>query len=121
MKLNSNSSSTPLANCSRGRREPNVSPGPAQIWRISGFVKSKTDGQNAAVWFEIWCDLQKKGLHRNSNGFSGRIWVISKKKASLKSMGAGVIVPPCLPLSAALIIVAIGLEVIIGGHKSLIR
>ena len=30
------------------RREPNVGPGPAQIWRISGFVNSKTDGENAA-------------------------------------------------------------------------
>ena len=32
---------------SQGRREPNVGPGPAQILRISGFVNSKTDGENA--------------------------------------------------------------------------
>ena len=36
----------------QGRREPNVGPGPAQICRISGFVKSKIDGENAAVWSE---------------------------------------------------------------------
>ena len=50
-----------------------VGPGPSQIWRISGFVKSKTDGENGAVWSEKRGDLQrkKKGLHRNSNGFSG--------------------------------------------------
>ena len=27
-------------------------PGPAQISWISGFVKSKIDGENAAVWSE---------------------------------------------------------------------
>ena len=43
-----------------GRREPNVGPGPAQIWRISGFVNSKMDGENATVWSEKWCDLKKK-------------------------------------------------------------
>ena len=31
------------------RREPNVGPGPAQIRRISGFMNSKTDGENAAL------------------------------------------------------------------------
>ena len=44
----------------QGRREPNVGPGPAQIWRISGFVNSKTDGENAAVLSELLFDLQKK-------------------------------------------------------------
>ena len=68
----------------QGRREPNVGPGPAQIWRISGFVNSKTEGENAAVLSELWCDLKKKkGLHRNFNGFSGRNLVISKKEKSL--------------------------------------
>ena len=43
------------------RREPTVSPGPAQILRISGLVNSKTDGENAAFLSELWCDLQKKG------------------------------------------------------------
>ena len=38
---------------SQGRREPNVGPGPAQILRISGFVNSKTDGENAAVLSEL--------------------------------------------------------------------
>ena len=33
--------------------EPNVGPGPAQILRISGFVNSKTDGENAAVLSEL--------------------------------------------------------------------
>ena len=37
-----------------------MGPGPAQIWRISGFVNSKTDGENAAGLSELWCDLQKK-------------------------------------------------------------
>ena len=50
----------------QGRREPNVGPGPAEIWRISGFVNSKTDGENAR--------------YMNSNGFSGQNRVISKKK-----------------------------------------
>ena len=68
----------------QGRREPNVGPGPAQICRISGFVKPKIYEKNAAVWSEKRCDLQnkKKGLHRNLNGFSGQIQVISKKKRS---------------------------------------
>ena len=55
--------------CHRG---PKVGPGPAQI---SGFVKSKIDGENAVVCSEK-CVISKqktrKGLHRNSNGFSGR-------------------------------------------------
>ena len=46
--------------CTQGRRDPNVGPGPTQIWRSSGFVKSKIDKENAAVWSEKWCDLQKK-------------------------------------------------------------
>ena len=44
------------------------------------FLKSKIDGENAAVWSEKWCDLQKrkkKGLLRNFNGFSGRNQVIT--------------------------------------------
>ena len=56
----------------QGRREPNVGPGPAQMWRNSGFVNSETDGDNAAVLSKLWCDLKKKGLHRNSNGFFGQ-------------------------------------------------
>ena len=39
-------------------------PGPAQIWRIYGLVKFKTDGKNAAVWSEIWRDLQKQKKFR---------------------------------------------------------
>ena len=46
--------------CPQERREPNVGPGPAQIWRISGFVYSKTDGKTAAFLSELWCDLKKK-------------------------------------------------------------
>ena len=34
------------------RRGPKVGPGPAQIRWISGFVKSKIDGENAVVWSE---------------------------------------------------------------------
>ena len=34
--------------------------GPAQICRISGFVKPKIYGKNAAVWSEKRCDLKKK-------------------------------------------------------------
>ena len=37
-----------------------VGPGPSQIWRISGFVKSKTDGENGAVWSEKRGDLHRK-------------------------------------------------------------
>ena len=37
-----------------------MGPGPAQIWRNSGFVKSKIDDENAAVWSAKWCNLQKK-------------------------------------------------------------
>ena len=49
---------------SQGRREPNV---------ISGSVKAKIDGENAAVWSKKRCDLQKKKvLRENFNGFSGR-------------------------------------------------
>ena len=44
----------------QGRREPNVGQGPAQICRISGFVKPKIYGKNAAVWSEKRCDLKKK-------------------------------------------------------------
>ena len=43
-----------------GRRERNVGPGSAQILRISGFVNSKTDGENALVLSGFSCDLQKK-------------------------------------------------------------
>ena len=44
----------------QGRRETNMGPGPAQIWRNSGLVKSKIGGEKAALWSEKWCDLQKK-------------------------------------------------------------
>ena len=44
----------------QGRREPNMGPGSAQILQISGFVKSKTNGQNATDLSGFWCDLQKK-------------------------------------------------------------
>ena len=30
------------------------------MWRNCGFVRSKIDGENAAVWSEKWCDLKKK-------------------------------------------------------------
>ena len=61
--------------CTQGRREPNVGPGTAQTWMgtlkldgpplelkydgppqigwAPGFVKSKTDGENAAAWSQI--------------------------------------------------------------------
>ena len=83
----------------QGRGESNVSPeqlkhgwapsraqiwckGPSQIGWAPDFVMSKTDGENAAVWSQIWCDLQKKekDLHWNFDCFSGRNQVISKKK-----------------------------------------
>ena len=57
-----------MISISQGRRGPNVGPGPAQIWRISGLVKSQTDGENAAVWSKMWCDLKKK---RSSSKFEG--------------------------------------------------
>ena len=34
--------------------------GPSQIGWAPGFVKSKTDGENAAVWSQIRCDPKKK-------------------------------------------------------------
>ena len=63
---------------------------------VFGSVKSKTDGENAIVFpneekvfteiITVICsklgDLQKKSLHQNSNSFSGRSLVISKKKRS---------------------------------------
>ena len=49
-----------------------VGQGPARIWGISGFVNSKTDGETDKFLSELWCDIQKKGLHQNSNGFCGR-------------------------------------------------
>ena len=66
----------------QGRRESNVGPRPAQIWRISGFVNCKTDEDSASVLSKLWCDLQqkKKGLYRNSNGFLGQNQVISYKE-----------------------------------------
>ena len=39
----------PMGRAIQGRRKPNVGPGPAQISRISGFVNTKTDRENAAV------------------------------------------------------------------------
>ena len=62
----------------QGRREPNVGPGPAQIWRISGFVNSKTDGENAAVLSELGCDLQKKKRSTEIR------WSPKKKRSSPK-------------------------------------
>ena len=74
----------------RGQLKHGWAPSRAQIWcdghlKLDGppvFVMSKTDGENAAVWSQIWCDFQKKkkGLHRNFDCFSGRNQVISKKK-----------------------------------------
>ena len=69
-----------------GRREPNVGPGSAQIIRVSAFVNSKTDGENAIVlsWFS--CDLQKKkSLHGRIPLFCTDCYVISKKKSSKKN------------------------------------
>ena len=83
-------------NCSKGavlpgrqeRREPNEAPGPAPTWRNSGSVKFKIDGEDAAVWSENWCDLQKKTKKRVFTGistvFSGKNQVISKKKKKRK-------------------------------------
>ena len=53
----------------QGRREPNVNPGPAQILRISGFVNSKTGGENATVLSGFSRDLQKKGLKEKCHSF----------------------------------------------------
>ena len=113
-----NSWSTAITYCSflshssnmQGRREPNVGPTPAQMWRNCGFVKSKTDGENAVVWSEKWCDLKKK---KNSTVFPAEIkWSPKQNKtvymrlrwafhfsmsfgwAPLELMGPGVIVPP---------------------------
>ena len=39
--------------CIQCRRGPEVGPGPAQTWRISGFVKPKiAQNSNAVVWSE---------------------------------------------------------------------
>ena len=38
-----------LNTTNQGRREPNVDQRPAQILRISGYVNSKTNGENATV------------------------------------------------------------------------
>ena len=51
-----------ICNSYTGAPEPNVGPGSAQILSISGFVNSKTNGENATVLFGFGCDLQKKGL-----------------------------------------------------------
>ena len=37
----------------QGHREPNVGPGSAQILGISGFVNSKTDGENATSFLGV--------------------------------------------------------------------
>ena len=105
----------------RGRREPNVGPGPAQIWRISGFVNSKTDGK--IPQFCPNCDMilkTKKDLQASHADFSvsfrwsplelmGPLLGPLKPMAflkpmrplmgPLKSMGPGVIVPPFPPFS----------------------
>ena len=66
---------------SQGRTEPNVGPGPAQIWWISGFVNSKTDRENAAVLSELWCNLKKKkALTEILMVFPVEIWWSQKKK-----------------------------------------
>ena len=72
------------------RRGPKVGPAPAQIWRISGFVKSKTDGENAAVWSEKWCDLQKKKVFTEiQTVFPVEIRWSPKKKKGLQTSHAG--------------------------------
>ena len=46
-------------------------PGPAQIRRISGFVKSKIDGENAVVWSkDDVISKKKKGLQASHADFS---------------------------------------------------
>ena len=64
----------------QGCREPNVGPGPAQIWRISRFVNSKTEWENGAVLSELWCDLQKKVFTEIQTVFPVEIRWIPKKK-----------------------------------------
>ena len=60
-----------------------MGPGLAQRWRIYDFVKSKIDGENALIWSEKWCDLKKKGLHRNPNGFfRSKLGNLKKKRFS---------------------------------------
>ena len=62
---------------------PKVGPRRAQIWRNSGFVESKIDGENAAVWSEKWCDLQtkrKKAFTKNLTVFPVEIRWSPKKK-----------------------------------------
>ena len=49
-------------NLTQGRREPNEGPGSAQILGISGFVNSKTDGENATSFVKILKWSQKKNL-----------------------------------------------------------
>ena len=97
-----------------GAPRANVGPGPPQIWRVSGFVNSKTDGENAAFLSELWCDLQAS--HGNFSvsfrwaplELMGPLLGPLKPTAFLKpmgpqkSMGPGDIVPPCPPLSMAL-------------------
>ena len=69
------SSSTQTRQCHRG---PKVGPGPTQICRISGFVKSNIDGENAVVWSEKRCDLKKKVFTEMLTDFP----VKKKKKSS---------------------------------------
>ena len=68
----------------QGRRKPNVGPRSAQILRVSGFVNSKKDGENASVLSGFSCDfpLQKKGLQGKMPPFSQDFGVISEKKKS---------------------------------------
>ena len=100
----------------QGRREPNVGPGPAQMWRNCGFVKSKTDGENAAdgkkkVFSEISTVFQAKiklfacdfdGPFTSQCHLDGPpLELMGPLMGPLKSLGSGVIVPPA-PLSEAL-------------------
>ena len=61
---------------------PRADRGPGASTNITDFrfVNSKTDGENAAVLSELWCDLKKKGLYRNFNGIFDWNLVIFKKK-----------------------------------------
>ena len=51
------------------RREAIVGPGPAQIWRISGSVNSKTNGDNQQFYPNSDVISKKE---KESNGFSGQ-------------------------------------------------
>ena len=71
----------PPSGAPRAERGPGARLNMTEFW----FREVQIDGENGARWSENWFGLQKKGLRRNFNDFSGRNQVISKKKRKRSS------------------------------------